>query len=108
MKLPLQVLLTEAQENLSMMQIQCPWCGPRAANEFHCGGTTAISRPQLDCDDATWGRYLFFRENPKGAHAERWRHTFGCGQWFNVRRNTVSHEVDAVYGMTEPPPRSEP
>ena len=108
MKLPLQVLLTEAQENLSMMQIQCPWCGQRAANEFHCGGTTAILRPQLDCDDATWGRYLFFRENPKGAHAERWRHTFGCGQWFNVRRNTVNHEVDAVYGITEPAPRSEP
>jgi sarcosine oxidase subunit delta len=69
-----------------MMQLHCPWCGPRAASEFHCGGTTGIARPPLDCDDATWAHYLFFRTNPKGAHAERWRHTFGCGQWFNVQR----------------------
>ena len=88
-----------------MMQLRCPWCGTRPENEFHCGGTTAIVRPPLDCDDETWGRYLFFRENPKGEHAERWRHTFGCGQWFNVLRDTVTHEVQGVYGITEPRPR---
>ena len=50
------------------------------------------------------GRYLYFRANPKGAHAERWRHTFGCEQWFNVRRDTVSHAVEAVYGISDPAP----
>ncbi|MFM8510660.1 MAG: sarcosine oxidase subunit delta [Limnohabitans sp.] len=90
-----------------MMQLHCPWCGPRAAHEFQCGGTTAIARPPLDCDDATWGRYLFFRDNPKGLHAERWRHTYGCAQWFNVQRDTVTHAVDAVYGITESAPLSE-
>jgi sarcosine oxidase subunit delta len=91
-----------------MMQLHCPWCGPRPEHEFHCGGTTAIARPALDCDDATWGAYLFFRDNPKGPHAERWRHSFGCGQWFNAVRDTVSHELQAVYGITEPRPEPLP
>ena len=47
-----------------MMLLTCPWCGERPENEFHCGGTTAIIRPPLGCDDDAWGRYLFFRENP--------------------------------------------
>ena len=90
-----------------MMLLTCPWCGERPENEFHCGGTTAIIRPPMGCDDDAWGRYLFFRENPKGAHAERWRHTYGCGQWFNVRRDTVSHVVDAVCGSGDSAPEGE-
>jgi sarcosine oxidase subunit delta len=87
-----------------MMQLKCPWCGPRPENEFHCGGTTGIARPALDCSDEAWARYLFLRDNPQGEHAERWRHTYGCGQWFNVLRDTVSHDVRAVYGIVEPRP----
>ncbi|MFO1273342.1 MAG: sarcosine oxidase subunit delta [Rubrivivax sp.] len=87
-----------------MMQLRCPWCGPRPENEFDCGGTTGIARPPLDCDDETWAQYLFFRANPKGAHAERWRHTFGCGQWFNLVRDTVSHRTGEPFGIVEPPP----
>lgn len=87
-----------------MMSIACPWCGPRPENEFHCGGTTAIQRPPVDCDDDTWGAYMFFRDNPRGVHAERWRHTMGCGQWFNAVRDTVTHEFRAVYGITEAMP----
>lgn len=86
------------------MQIDCPWCGHRPENEFHCGGTTAIARPTLECSDETWGAYLFFRDNPKGAHAERWRHTYGCGQWFNAVRDTVTHDVLAIYGISDPKP----
>jgi sarcosine oxidase subunit delta len=84
-----------------MMQLNCPFCGPRPENEFHCGGTTGIVRPSLACDDETWGSYLYFRANPKGAHAERWRHTYGCRQWFNILRDTVTHEISSVYGITE-------
>jgi sarcosine oxidase, subunit delta len=83
-----------------MMQLSCPTCGVRPASEFDCGGTTGIVRPALDCSDDEWAQYLYFRVNPKGAHAERWRHTFGCGLWFNVLRDTVTHEVAAVYGIT--------
>jgi sarcosine oxidase subunit delta len=84
-----------------MMQLRCPWCGERPENEFRCGGTTAIARPALDCSDEEWGRYLFFRKNPKGAHQERWLHSYGCGMWFNVERNTVTHDIAQVYGITE-------
>jgi sarcosine oxidase, subunit delta len=87
-----------------MMQLTCPWCGMRDEAEFACGGTTHIVRPPLDADDSEWGMYLFFRDNPKGLHHERWCHTFGCGQWFNVRRNTVTHEVLSVYDLREPSP----
>jgi sarcosine oxidase subunit delta len=80
-----------------MMQLVCPWCGPRDEPEFVCGGTAHIQRPALDASDRGWAEYLYFRDNPKGLHHERWRHAYGCGQWFNVARNTVTHEVLSVY-----------
>ena len=60
-----------------MLQITCPWCGPRAESEFSCGGEAHIARP-LDTDaltDAQWGDYLFMRKNTKGLHREQWLHT---------------------------------
>ena len=90
------------------MRLACPRCGDRPAAEFDCGGTTAIARPPLDCSDAEWTDYLFFRRNPKAAHAERWRHSYGCGLWFNATRDTVTHVVSAVYPITEAAPREAP
>ncbi len=87
-----------------MMQLTCPWCGVRDEPEFVYGGTTHIVRPALDASNQTWGEYLFFRDNPKGLHHERWRHAYGCGQWFNVARNTITHAVQSVYGMSESAP----
>ncbi|HTV96548.1 MAG TPA: sarcosine oxidase subunit delta [Steroidobacteraceae bacterium] len=86
-----------------MMQIPCIFCGPRDENEFICGGTSHIARPPLAADDRAWGEYLFFRENPKGLHLERWRHVHGCGRWFNVARDTVTHRIVRVYAMTSAP-----
>ena len=86
-----------------MMQIPCIHCGPRDESEFVCAGTSHIVRPALESSDEAWGDYLFIRENPKGWHRERWRHAQGCGQWFNVARNTVTHEIGAVYAMTDSP-----
>jgi sarcosine oxidase, subunit delta len=87
-----------------MMQLACPWCGVRDEPEFACGGTTHIARPAPDASDQEWGEYLFFRDNPKGVQYERWRHAYGCGQWFNLARNTVTHEVLSVYGISESAP----
>ena len=87
-----------------MLQIPCIHCGPRDESEFTCGGTSHMVRPGLEQSDAAWGDYLFFRDNPKGLHLERWRHTYGCGRWFNVARHTVTHEIFSVYAMTDPPP----
>jgi sarcosine oxidase subunit delta len=87
-----------------MMQLACPWCGLRDEPEFVYGGTTSIVRPGLRASDQAWGEYLFFRDNPKGLHHERWRHAYGCGQWFNVARDTVTHEVQSIYPMGEAAP----
>jgi sarcosine oxidase subunit delta len=89
-----------------MLLIPCPWCGRRDENEFACGGQSHIARPGPPeaVSDAEWGAYLFERINPKGVHYERWVHRFGCGQWFNLARDTVTHEVKAVYRMGERKP----
>jgi heterotetrameric sarcosine oxidase delta subunit len=91
-----------------MMQINCPWCGPRDEEEFCCGGQSHIIRPPepKQISDAEWAAYQFNRVNPKGLHLERWRHTFGCQQWFNIARHTVSHDILAVYKMGEQAPNN--
>ena len=30
---------------------------------------------------------------------ERWRHAAGCRRWFNVVRDTVSHQIIEIYAM---------
>ncbi|MEQ8263874.1 sarcosine oxidase subunit delta [Pseudohaliea sp.] len=89
-----------------MHLIECPWCGRRSEEEFTCGGQSHIARPgdPARTSDEGWASYLYMRDNPKGLHFERWRHTFGCRQWFNVARDTVTHEIHAIYHMDEPPP----
>jgi heterotetrameric sarcosine oxidase delta subunit len=89
-----------------MLRIDCPWCGVRDEPEFSYGGEAHVSRPEAGCSDEEWAQYLFYRSNPRGSHAERWCHSYGCGQWFNVLRDTVSHEIHAVYRMGEPPPHT--
>lgn len=87
-----------------MLRIPCPWCGLRDEVEFRCGGESHITRPSFEADDSTWGRYLFYRNNPKGVQFERWCHVYGCGQWFNLARDTVTHEIRAVYMLGTPQP----
>jgi sarcosine oxidase subunit delta len=87
-----------------MLRIECPYCGLRDEPEFSYGGEAHVARPAAGADDAEWADYLFFRSNPKGDHAERWCHSFGCGQWFNVIRDTVTHEIKATYPMGAPRP----
>jgi sarcosine oxidase subunit delta len=43
--------------------------------------------------DTEWAGYLFYRENPRGLLNERWVHSYGCGQWFELARDTVTHEI---------------
>ena len=89
-----------------MLRLDCPFCGPEAEVEFVCGGESHIARPGPPeaVSDAMWAEYLFFRINPKGVHYERWCHRHGCGQWFNVARDTVTHAIKAVYRMGDPRP----
>jgi sarcosine oxidase, subunit delta len=91
-----------------VLRIDCPWCGQRDEVEFSFGGPSHIARPEPTCSDAEWARYLFMRENPKGLHLERWCHSFGCGQWFNVARDTVTHQIHAIYRMGDAAPHNLP
>jgi sarcosine oxidase, subunit delta len=77
-----------------MLLIPCPWCGPRAEPEFQFGGEPAFRPvPAASVSDETWANYLFFRSNEKGRHRELWCHGDGCGRWFLVERDTVSHAI---------------
>ena len=89
-----------------MLQIPCPWCGPRDESEFSYGGEAHIARPPDPeaLDDAAWADYLYMRSNPRGPHREQWCHAHGCRRWFNVVRDTVSYRVHAVYRVGETPP----
>jgi sarcosine oxidase, subunit delta len=88
-----------------MLRIPCPYCGVRDEPEFTFGGPAHGQRPAPESSDAQWAEYLFTQENPKGLHHERWCHTYGCGRWFNLARDTLTHEILSAYRMGEPPPR---
>lgn len=87
-----------------MLQIPCPWCGVRDETEFRYGGESQAQRPGLEASECEWGAYLFLRDNPKGMLRERWCHSYGCGEWFNVVRDSITHEISAVYPMGAVPP----
>jgi sarcosine oxidase, subunit delta len=87
-----------------MLRIPCPNCGVRDEPEFTFGGPSHVVRPPTDVDDATWTSYLFIRENSEGVQFERWLHAFGCGRWFNIARDTRTHEILETYRMGEAPP----
>ena len=78
-----------------MLEIPCPWCGERDEIEFSYGGQAGVQYPAEPngLSDEDWGRFLFTRDNPKGLFRERWVHTYGCRRWFELTRDTVTHEI---------------
>jgi sarcosine oxidase, subunit delta len=82
-----------------MLLIDCPHCGPRPEIEFHYDGEAHIARPPdpSGLSDAQWADYLYRRSNPRGLHAERWRHLHGCGRFFNALRDTTTDRIAATY-----------
>ncbi len=88
------------------MRILCPYCGAHDETEFVFGGRSHITRPPATANDSTWTAYLFHRKNPAGVHHERWCHMYGCGRWFNVARDTRTHEILQTYPMGLPAPNA--
>ena len=88
-----------------MLLINCPYCGERPEIEFRHAGEAHIARPENPAamSDEDWTEFLYFRANPKGTHAERWRHTHGCGRFFNAQRDTVSDKFIRTYRVGESP-----
>jgi sarcosine oxidase subunit delta len=90
-----------------MLLIRCPYCeAPRPEVEFRYGGEALLERPKdpSQASYAEWTDYLWVRKNPKGRHAERWRHVHGCGRFFNAARHTVTDIIEATWRVDEQPP----
>lgn len=80
------------------MHIPCPWCGEREYEEFIYGEDATVACPAdpEHADAQAWADYVYFRDNPRGAHDELWYHAYGCHRWLQVRRDTVTHDVIAT------------
>jgi sarcosine oxidase subunit delta len=93
-----------------MLLIACPYCGPRPELEFVYGGQAQVARPAepaaVNAQD--WADFLYVRDNTRGVHAERWRHTHGCGRNFNALRDTRSDQFLGSYRLGEPVPALPP
>ena len=89
-----------------MLLIECPYCGKRPELEFSHGGQAHIARAKnpADLSAQDWTDFLYMRSNIKGVHAERWRHTHGCGRYFNALRDTTTDHFLATYKAGEPRP----
>jgi heterotetrameric sarcosine oxidase delta subunit len=83
-----------------MLLIPCPWCGEREEVEFAYGGEAGVAYPAAPAElsDAEWADYLFVRDNPRGPFAERWVHIHGCRRWFELTRDTLTHEIQLRRG----------
>jgi len=89
-----------------MLLIECPYCGERPEPEFVYGGQAHVVRPRVPAEVSAdeWVRYLYLRDNSRGVHAERWRHTHGCGRFFNALRDPTSDQFLATSKVGEPRP----
>ncbi len=89
-----------------MLLIPCPYCGERPEIEFSYGGEAHIARPADPSRSATSnGRSsCICGPTPRARYAERWRHTHGCGRFFNAVRDTVSDFFVVTYKSGEPRP----
>jgi sarcosine oxidase subunit delta len=89
-----------------MLLIECPYCGKRPELEFSHAGQAHIARAQNPAEVSVqeWTDFLYMRDNTKGVHAERWRHTHGCARYFNALRDTTTDHFLATYKAGEPAP----
>jgi heterotetrameric sarcosine oxidase delta subunit len=76
-----------------MMLLECPWCGPRNADEFaHVG--EAPNRPDPATASAEqWRGYLYLSANPAGWVHEWWLHRGGCRRYLAATRDTLTNTV---------------
>src|ERR1700731_2717330 len=89
-----------------MLLIECPYCGKRPELEFSHAGQAHIARAKNPSEVSVeaWTDFLYMRDNIKGVHAERWRHTHGCSRFFNALRDTTTDHFIATYKAGEPAP----
>lgn len=87
-----------------MIQLPCPWCGPRNVTEFRYEGEVNPRPEAASASPGQWRRYLYMRSNPWGWVEENWYHTAGCKCFFRLRRDTANNQT----GETVPGPANGP
>jgi sarcosine oxidase subunit delta len=89
-----------------MLLIECPYCGKRPELEFSHAGQAHIARAKNPAEVSVqeWTDFLYMRDNVKGVHAERWRHTHGCARFFNALRDTTTDHFLVTYKAGAPAP----
>ncbi len=87
-----------------MLQLPCPFCGPRGEHEFLCLGE-ASQRPAQPAalDDAAWAEHLYTRRNPDEAVLELWWHQHGCRSWLRVQRDPHTQAILACVSAEATP-----
>lgn len=79
-----------------MLQLPCPFCGPRTEHEFLCLGETTLRPAQPEqLQDAAWAEHLYHRNNPDSPVSELWWHQHGCRRWLQVRRDPHTQAIVA-------------
>ena len=80
------------------MQITCPYCGARDAQEYSYLGDATQKRPDPAGADAesAFHDYVYLRDNLSGAQDEYWVHSAGCRHWVRVTRDMRTHEISRV------------
>lgn len=87
-----------------MLIIRCPYCLElRHEDELLYGGEIDVVRPAdpENAPDALWCDYLYTRTDAKNPIHEKWCCTAGCGQWFQVARNSNTQEILKTARMDE-------
>mgnify|MGYP003127989912 CR=1 FL=1 len=70
-----------------MLILTCPCCGVTGEEtEFHQGGEAHLKRFGPGSTDDDFHTYMFAKENPKGAHFERWRQVVHHGPRYRNAR----------------------
>jgi sarcosine oxidase, subunit delta len=78
-----------------MIELPCPWCGPRDAGEFAHVGEMVIRPEPRTATREQWRTYLYLRANPLGWVTETWYHRMGCRRYIRLERHTGTNEVRA-------------
>ena len=76
-----------------MMLLPCPWCGLRAADEFHYVGEAKKRPDPVAATEAEWRAYLYFQANPCGWTVENWYHRSGCRRFIKIERHTGTNAI---------------
>jgi sarcosine oxidase, subunit delta len=79
-----------------VLQLPCPWCGPRDQSEFLHRGEFVVRPDAAVASDEEWIDYLYYRGNVRGWQREYWVHIHGCQQLFVIRRHTLTHDIEPL------------